>query len=87
MLAEMLGMTKESDIPKDGKKTYRKRQVNVKDTDVIKKHLADLRESHIEKKKILLQWMISCLMNSLRNYKIGLVKCQDDTSTCDSVTW
>ena len=49
MLAEMLGMTKESDIPKDGKKTYRKRQVNVKDTDVIKKHLADLRESHMEK--------------------------------------
>ena len=49
MLAEMLGMTNESDVPRDGKKTYQKRQVDVKDTEIINKHLADLRESHMEK--------------------------------------
>ena len=48
MLAEMLGCTRE-DAGAKKKSTYRKRQAKANDTELINRHLADLRESHMEK--------------------------------------
>ena len=51
-LADMLGMTKEEPSSQEDvqtNNTYRKRKMNARDTELINKHLADLRESHMEK--------------------------------------